>query len=96
MSYIATWGRGVQKIWDAFKELGAEMPRYELLGNGLRIYFKALKSAIIDEPKVPKEHFGTLDGTLEEKVVQIILGMPSAAQSDIADRSGAANVLGVF
>lgn len=47
------------------------MPRYELLGTGLRIYFKALKSAIIDEPKVPKEHFGTFDGTLEEKVVQI-------------------------
>ena len=25
------------------------MPRYEILGNGVRIFFKALKSALIDE-----------------------------------------------
>lgn len=88
MGYIETWGRGVQKIWDACKELGVEMPKYELLGTGLRICFKALKSAIIDESKVPKNHSGTLDGTLEEKVVQIILGMPSSTQADIAERAG--------
>ena len=47
--YIENWGRGVEKICDACKELGAELPRYEILGNGVRIFLKALKSALIDE-----------------------------------------------
>ena len=40
--YIEHWGRGIQKICDACKELGAELPRYELIGRGRRVHFKAL------------------------------------------------------
>ena len=50
--YIENWGRGVEKICDACRELGADLPRYEILGNGVRIFFKALKSALIDENSV--------------------------------------------
>lgn len=47
--YIETWGRGIEKICDKCKELGAELPRYEVIGNGIRVYFKALESALIDK-----------------------------------------------
>ena len=52
--YIETWGQGIQKICDECTALGAELPKYEIIGKGLRVYFPALKSALIDQPKVPK------------------------------------------
>ena len=64
--YIEHWGRGIQKICDACKELGAELPRYELIGRGLRVHFKALESALIDNPKAPKDQSDTLDDTLDD------------------------------
>lgn len=33
--YIEHWGRGIQKICDAYEELGADLPVFELRGNGL-------------------------------------------------------------
>ena len=33
--------------------MGADLPRYEIIGTGLRVYFSALKSALIDQPKTP-------------------------------------------
>ena len=74
--YIEHWGRGIQKICDACKELGAELPVYELIGNGLRVHFKALESALIDEPKTPNRHGGGLsggiDGGLAERIIELI------------------------
>lgn len=52
--YIEQWGRGIQKICDACKELGEDLPEYTLLGTGLRVRFKALESALMDQPKMPK------------------------------------------
>ncbi|MBR1494010.1 MAG: putative DNA binding domain-containing protein [Acidaminococcaceae bacterium] len=49
--YIEHWGRGIEKICDACKEIGAEIPRYELRGNGIRVHFAALQSALIEEGK---------------------------------------------
>ena len=37
-----------------------KLPVYELRGNELRVYFVALQSALIDQPKVPKDHPDTL------------------------------------
>ena len=51
--YIETWGQGIQKICDECIALGAELPRYEILGTGIRVYFPALKSALIAQPKTP-------------------------------------------
>lgn len=34
---------GIEKICDECKELDADLPVYELRGNGLRISFKALQ-----------------------------------------------------
>ena len=54
--YIETWGRGIQKICNACTELGAEKPRYELLGTGLRVHFAALKSALFEETQEQGEN----------------------------------------
>ena len=59
--FIEHWGRGIEKICDSCKEYGCELPRYELLGNTLRVHFKALPSAIIKEKSAQKniEKFST-------------------------------------
>ena len=57
------------KICRECKKIGAELPVYELIGTTLRINFKALESALIDQPKAPKDHFDTLDDTLAEKII---------------------------
>lgn len=59
--YIEHWGRGIQKICDACRNLGAELPTYQLRGNSLRVFFPALKSALIDVPNFPKRQDDVLD-----------------------------------
>lgn len=55
--YIEQWGRGIRKICDACRELGVELPVYEIRGSSLRVHFKALESALIDQeaPKSDQE-----------------------------------------
>ena len=88
--YIEHWGRGIQKICDACRELGAELPRYELIGRGLRVHFKALESALIDDPKVPKDQSDTLDDTLDDtladKIIAILKSNPQVTQGEVADK----------
>ena len=89
--YIEHWGRGIQKICDACKELGAELPVYELIGNGLRVHFKALESALIDESKEPKDQKDPLDGPIEEpketlladKIIRLLRENPKATYDDL-------------
>ena len=52
--FIEHWGRGIEKIFSACREIGAEPPEYELIGNILRLHLKALPSAIIEEDKILK------------------------------------------
>ena len=52
--FIENWGQGIQKICNECTAIGAEIPQYELVGNTLRVYFKALKSALINDFKAPK------------------------------------------
>ncbi len=41
-------------------------PGYEILGTGIRVYFSALRSALIDQPKAQKHHSAKIDGTLDD------------------------------
>lgn len=92
--YIETWGQGIQKICDECIALGAELPRYEILGTGIRVYFPALKSALIDQPKVPKGHSaktdGTLDDTLALKIIEIIRSKPDITLDQLSAEAGIA------
>ena len=85
--YIETWGQGIQKICDECIALGAELPRYEILGTGIRVYFTALKSALIDQPKVPKDHTDTLGDTLADRIIDLIKEDPSITQESLAEKT---------
>jgi len=70
--YIETWGQGIQKICDECTALGADLPKYVIIGTGLRVYFPALKSALIDQPMtlfalldtIPKAKVTLKDGSV--------------------------------
>ena len=55
------------------KNIGSEIPRYELRGNGIRVHFTALQSALIKEDKekeegskAPKHQSAKAHGALED------------------------------
>lgn len=82
--YIEHWGRGIEKICEACRELGAKPPVYKLRGNGLRVHFAALQSALIDQPKDPKDQSDTLDDTLADRIMTLLRTHPSMTQNELA------------
>lgn len=87
--YIEAWGRGIQKICDECRVLGAELPRYEIIGNGIRVHFKALKSALIEDFKEPKRHISdALDDALVQRIIEELKSNPAISQKEIAERAG--------
>ncbi len=52
--FIENRGQGIQKICDECRNPGADLPVYELTGTALRVHFKALQSALIEQSKAPK------------------------------------------
>lgn len=81
--YVETWGRGIEKICEACKKHGVLMPEYTLHLEDIMVKFTPLIGA-----KVPKRQNGTLDGTLngtlEEKILFIIKKNSHITQSQIA------------
>lgn len=90
--YIETWGQGIQKICDECVALGAELPKYEIIGTGLRVYFPALKSALIDQPKAPKhqntDKHGALDDAMALKIIEKIKEQPDISQEALGESIG--------
>jgi len=81
--YIETWGRGIQKICDACRELGTDMPQYELQGNGIRVHFIALKNALIEDLKVLKVQCEPLGNLLENKILEEIRKKPRVTYDEL-------------
>lgn len=69
------------------QNIGAELPVYELAGTTLRIRFKALESALIDQTKVPKDQPDTLGDTLADRVIALLKEDPSMTQDTLAEKS---------
>ncbi len=90
--YIETWGQGIQKICDECIALGADLPRYEILGTGIRVYFPALKSALIDQPKAPKhqntEKHGALDDAIVLRIIEKLKEQPDISQEALGESLG--------
>ena len=90
--YIETWGQGIQKICDECTALGAELPKYEIIGTGLRVYFPALKSALIDQPKAPKhqntDKHGALDDAMVLKIIEKLKEQPDISQEALGESIG--------
>ncbi|MBD5537622.1 MAG: winged helix-turn-helix transcriptional regulator [Lachnospiraceae bacterium] len=83
--YIESWGRGIQKICDACKKLGAEEPEYIVHGEDIMVKFKALQSAKTTDFKVPKVRTGTLEDTLERRIVNILKNNSTITQSALSE-----------
>ena len=90
--YIESWGRGIQKICDACKNLGADEPVYILHGEDIMVKFRALQSAIVSDPKVPKHQstadFGALDDALVQKILEVLRRKPEISQGEMAEELG--------
>ena len=90
--YIETWGQGIRKICDECTALGVELPKYEIIGTGLRVYFLALKSALIDQPKAPKhqntDKHGALDDAMVLRIIEKIKEQPDISQEELGESIG--------
>lgn len=90
--YIERWGRGIEKICKACDELGAERPTYTLIGTGLRVHFKALESALVDDSKALKhqstKNISALEGAMVQKVIESLQDNPSLSQEELAKKLG--------
>ena len=90
--YIETWGQGIKKICDECMALGADLPRYEIVGTGIRVYFPALKSALIEEPKTPnRQDVGKdvgLEVSLAEMIIALISEKSDVTMAEMAERLG--------
>lgn len=89
--YIENWGRGIEKICDACRELGADMPKYEIVGNGLRIHFSALKSALISENEATEGgdvgiSVGINVGINEQKVIGLIVENSHISAVEVSEK----------
>ena len=89
--FIENWGQGIRKICDECESIGAELPVYELTGTTLRVRFKALESALIDQPKVPKDQIDPLDDplddTLADKIIALLKENPHMTQNVLAEKA---------
>ena len=85
--FIETWGQGIQKICDECRDLGADIPSYELIGTTLRIRFRALESALIDQAKAPKRQNDVLDGVLDDvladRIIKALKEAPQITQKEL-------------
>ena len=90
--YIETWGQGIKKICDECMALGADLPRYEIVGTGIRVYFPALKSALIEKPKTPNRQDVGKDVGLEVGLAEMIIALISeksdVTMAEMAERLG--------
>ena len=70
--YIESWGRGIQKIRDACKSLGADDPEYIVHGEDIMVKFSAFQSAKISDAKALNV---TKNVSIEEKILALLKRM---------------------
>ena len=78
--YIESWGRGIQKIRDACKNLGTDEPEYMVHGEDIMVKFKALQSAKVPNFKASNE---ALDEALEMRLLNLIKEQPRLTQKEM-------------
>lgn len=86
--YIESWGRGIQKIRDACKTLGAAEPEYMVHGEDIMVKFRALQSAKVTDMKTANRQSGGLNGAYEVRILEVIEKNRFVTQSEIAEVTG--------
>lgn len=93
--YIESWGRGIQKIRDACRNLGADEPEYIVHGEDIMVKFKALQSAKATDSNVPNRQDDGynvgLDVGMEERVLELMSENPKITISQIAQKLNVTN-----
>lgn len=89
--YIESWGRGIQKIRDACKNLGAKEPEYIVHGEDIMVKFSALQSTEILNSKaqdVTKDVIKdvTKDISIEVKILALLKENASITTTEMAER----------
>ncbi len=84
--YIEAWGRGIQKICEACRELGTPNPEYTVLGDDITVKFTALESAKTSEVKKPKHQGDVLDDVLDDQIVSELRKDAKLNQKELANR----------
>ena len=79
--YIESWGRGIQKIRDACKNLGADDPEYIVHGEDIMVKFSALQSAKVSDAKALNV---TKDVAIEMKILALIKENASITTNEMA------------
>jgi ATP-dependent DNA helicase RecG len=85
--YIESWGRGIQKICDACKNLGTENPEYIVHGEDIMVKFTALESAKVTE-KVTNRVTDEVTNRVTDKeneLLCILKKNPKATYTEIAE-----------
>ena len=76
------------QLCEACKELGADLPFYELRRNGLRVHFKAPHSPLVSHPKSPNRHNVGLDVGIAYKILELVVDNPKITIAEMAERLG--------
>lgn len=86
--YIESWGRGIQKICDACKTLGADEPEYIVHGGDIMLKFNALQSAKVSETKITKGQNEPLTEPIKEPIetvlIEILRKNPNSTYDNLA------------
>lgn len=78
--YIESWGRGIQKICDACRSLGADEPEYIVHGEDIMVKFNALQSAKVSDSKTSKRQLDVLNGVLADRILEELSSNPKITQ----------------
>lgn len=84
--FIENWGKGIEKINKSCEAIGAKPPVYEQLGDGLRVYFEALESALIEEAPIENQ-VGIIDDPLSKKILKEIWRNPRITISELSRKA---------
>lgn len=76
--------------------MGAEPPVYRIVGNDISLTFRALESAVIEEPSetstksasLEVDESNSLDNLLEQRIISEIKVDPSISQTRLAEITG--------
>ena len=62
------------------------MKKSAMRGNGLRVHFKALENALIEDLKTPKRQNDVLDDVLADRIIDALLKEPTITQITLAKK----------
>ena len=93
--YIETWGRGIEKIISACREIGAKDPEYEVEFGDITIRFEAIaldytsdKASNKTSDKALREALNDALNEEERRILKAIIEQPRMSQEELVEKTG--------